>query len=119
MFSFKLRFASLASLGLLAVSAQAANVVVNSFQPLPVSPVADAWYYNDMRFAGTATIQSLVGLGGNLENNQPLPNGAAQVTTGANPADKAEVATFANFGLASSVLSTIQVGYDYYKANAG
>ncbi|HEX2749251.1 MAG TPA: hypothetical protein VHM91_14685 [Verrucomicrobiales bacterium] len=120
MSSLKSCFASIASLGLLAVTASAANIVVNDFQPLPAGATTpDVWYLNDMRGAGTATIQDLTGLGGNLENNQPLPTGAAKLTTGAAGGDKSEIATFANLGLASSVLNSIQLSYDYYKASSG
>jgi hypothetical protein len=120
MFKIKSCFASLACLGLLSSAASAANIVVNSFAPLPVGPtVTDTWYFNDMRGAGTATIESLVGLGGNLENNQPLPTGAARLTTGALGTDKSEVATFANYGSASSVLSSAQLSYSFYKGASG
>jgi hypothetical protein len=122
MFNLKFCFVSLASLGLFAATASGANIVVNAFQPLPASPnptTPDTWYFNDMRGAGTATIDNLTGLGGNLENNQPLPTGAARLSTGASSGDKAEIATFANLGSAASVLSNLQLSYDFYKASGG
>ncbi|MBE7540692.1 MAG: VPDSG-CTERM sorting domain-containing protein [Bryobacterales bacterium] len=94
------------------------QVVVNSFQT-PVasgSEVPDAWYSNDVRTGGTATIVDLSGVGGNLENNQPLPTGAARLTTDGTTAAKAEVTTYRDFGAASSVLADISLGYSYFKS---
>jgi hypothetical protein len=77
-------------------SASAATITVSQFEVNPVSPnppVADTWYLNDVRTGGSATIQDLTGMGGNLETNQPLPTGAARLTTDATNAAKAEVST--------------------------
>lgn len=73
------------------------------------------WFKSDMRDDGTATIVFLVGLGGDLENNQPLPISAALLTTGLSNSDKAEVAVANNYGLASAVLTAIELTYSYYK----
>lgn len=100
----------------LSVPALASDVVVNQFNPQTPATQVDAWYLTDMRGAGTATIESLAGKGGNLEAAQPLPTGAARLTTGAANADKAEVATFANFGRATDVLKSIDLSYNYYKS---
>lgn len=81
----------------------AATIEVNQFSP---TPVANSWYLSDMRLAGTASIVDLAGLGG---------NGAAKLTTGNATGDKAEVGTFGNFGLASTLLRDITIGYEYYK----
>jgi hypothetical protein len=105
------------SLGLGLGSASAANIVVNQFAA-PVAPgseVVDTWYTNDVRPGGTATIQDLTGFGGNLELSQPLGSGAARLTTDGTNAAKAQVGTYNDFGLASSVLASINLGYSYFK----
>lgn len=111
-------------LACLASSANAATttIVVSEFQVMPANPAATvpgAWYLSDMRGGGTATVANLAGLGGNLENNAPLPDDAARLTTGGSSLDKAEVATFGNFGSATSFLANLEMVYSYYKANAG
>ena len=68
-----------------------------------------------MRGAGTASTVDLTGAGGNLETNQPLPTGAALLTTGFANGDKAEVAISGDFGLASSALTAGTFGYSFYK----
>lgn len=111
---------SLAAMVLLTavVPAQASVVVVNSFaSPVPALPVADVWYESDVRPGGTASIDDLTGLGGNLELSQPLPTGAAHLVTDLTNAAKAEVGTFADYGLASSALADIDLGYSYYRTN--
>lgn len=92
-----------------------AAITVDQLLPQSPTPVAGNWYLSDVRPGGTASIVDLAGLGGNLENNQPLPTGAAQLTTNMTNAAKAEVGTFGDFGLASTSLSSIVLGYDYYK----
>lgn len=114
---FVLPATSLASAILIAAPAFG-QVVVNSFQA-PVAPgseVADTWYANDVRPGGTASIVDLTGIGGNLENNQPLPTGAARLTTDGTNAAKAEVTTYRDFGAASTVLNDISLGYSYFKS---
>jgi hypothetical protein len=96
-------------------SASAATVTVTQFEPNAAVPVVDTWYLNSVTAGGSASIQDLTGVGGNLETNQPLPNGAARLTTNATDAAKAEVSTWANFGSASSVLNSISLSYDFYK----
>jgi hypothetical protein len=98
----------------LATGASAATVVVNGFEA-PASPVAGVWYASDIRFGGTASVVDLTGMGGNLEANQPLPTGAAMLTTGMSNDDKAEVATYADYGDATTVLNSAVFGFDYYK----
>ncbi|MEQ8836817.1 MAG: hypothetical protein RID07_08435, partial [Lacipirellulaceae bacterium] len=106
----------LAILTLALLTSSVANAaVIREFLPLPVTTTPGEWYLSDMRGAGTASIPDLTGLGGDLETNQPLPTGAALLTTDFNNGDKAEVGTFGNFGLAADVLTTGQIGYDYYK----
>ena len=88
---------------------------INQFNADNSSPVAGQWYLSDVRANGSATIDDLTGLGGNLETNQPLPTGAAKLTTGPSNDDKAEVATYDDFGDATTVLNNIVLSYDYYK----
>lgn len=107
---------------LLAGSAYAAPLIVSSFLPGPVPPVpaANQWYISAQAGAGTAGVVNLKGVGGNLENNQPLPTGAALLTTGFSNADRAEVGTFQDFGLASSLLNTLSLSYKHFnQAQAG
>ncbi|TWU25819.1 hypothetical protein [Bythopirellula polymerisocia] len=96
-----------------------AVVVVNSFSALPATPNDNVWYLSDMRGAGTASIPDLTGEGGNLEFSQPLPTGAAKLTTGASVNDKAEVGTFGDFGSAVTALNSGTFGYSYYKQSVG
>ena len=93
----------------------AAATTVGTFES---SYTADyVWYKSDVRNAGTASVESLTGKGGNLENNAPLPTGAAKLTTGpANNADKAEVGINGNFGTVGQFLQTGFLSYDFYKS---
>lgn len=85
----------------------------------PSNSAQDTWMYGDMRDGGTASIVSVIGLGGNLENNAPLGNDAVRLTTGTtNNNDKAEIVIANNFGTVSSILSTLSISYDYYRENA-
>jgi hypothetical protein len=81
------------------------------------SHVAGKWYQNGTTSGGSASIVSLTGLGGNLENGQPLPTGAAELTTNMTNSAKAEIGTFGDFGLASTALNDIVLGYNYYRQN--
>lgn len=105
---------SLAAFSLVS-SVQAATVVVNQFEAMVPAPLVDVWYLSDVRANGTASIADLTGLGGDLETNQPLPTGAALLTTGLSNDDKAEVGTFQDFGDATTLFNSIQLSYDYYK----
>ncbi|TWT88256.1 hypothetical protein Mal64_17350 [Pseudobythopirellula maris] len=93
-----------------------AAVEVNSFEPASLTTTPDVWYASDVRAAGTASIVDLTGVGGDLETNQPLPTGAALLTTGFSNDDKAEVATYNDFGDAATLLNSATVAYSYHKA---
>lgn len=96
-----------------------AQTTVNSFVPA-VDATPGIWFENDVRPGGTASIADLTGLGGDLETNQPLPNGAAKIITDFTTAAKAEVGVFDSYGTVSAILSSLQVGYSWHKAaNAG
>lgn len=103
-------------------AARASVEVVNEFLAPVAVPTPNAWYAEDVRPGGTASVVSLAGQGGNLENNQPLPIGAAKLTTddthiGPTYTAKAEVFTYGNFGSAADVLTNpnLNLGYSYYK----
>jgi len=69
-----------------------------------------------MRGGGTAGVADLGGMGGNLEAAQPLPTGAARLTTGFDNADKAEVGIFRDFGTVDDIIESLSVGYGYHKS---
>jgi len=103
-----------------APTAWAATTVVSSIAPFSSNPTPDVWYENDVRLDGAASIESLVGLGGNLESAAPLPTGAVQLTTTGNDGDKAEIGVPGNFGLAGDILDgDFALSYGYYKAVSG
>lgn len=77
------------------------------------------WYTSDVRTGGTASVVDLTGTGGNLETAQPLPNGAAKLTTNLTDAAKAEVAVVDTYGKASDILRSLNLGYSYYRENLG
>lgn len=109
------------AVAILFLSSGASAVTVNSFAPFTTTPTDGVWFENDVRDAGTASIVDLTGVGGNLEGNQPLPVGAALLTTGASNGDKAEVGVTDSYGLASTAFNdpSLSIGYDYYKDSTG
>jgi len=113
--------AILASACFAITGSQAATTTYNisSFGALGSPDVLDEWKVSAQAGGGTASIVDLTGLGGNLEFAQPLPVSAALLTTGASNADRAEVITRQNFGLASSVLTSVDLMYSYYKSSIG
>lgn len=118
-FRFFTRGCVVAAASLVTGFASAATFEVNEFLSPVAVPTPNAWYASDIRAAGTASIVDLTGLGGDLETNQPLPTGAALLTTNLDNADKAEVATFDDFGDASAVLGNLNLDYSYYKETVG
>lgn len=76
-----------------------------------------SWYQSDVRPGGAATVTSLVGAGGLLESNQPLPTGAALLTTDLTTTSKAEVSVADNYGKAGNILSTLALHYAFYRDN--
>jgi hypothetical protein len=90
---------------------------ITQLLPPPISPEVAKWYQSDVRTGGAASLVDLTGLGGNLETGQPIPTGAAKLTTDFTDAAKAEVSTYADFGLASAVMNDITLGYSFYKQN--
>lgn len=102
-------------------SVGSAQTSVTAFAPFTATPTAGVWFESDVRPGGTASIVDLTGVGGNLEGAQPLPVGAAKLTTNfISGDDKAEVAVANSYGTAGDIIPTLQVGYDWHKAsNAG
>ncbi len=102
---------------LLAASESSAAVIIED--SIDSSFVANGqWFENDVRPGGTASIADLSGTGGNLENNAPLPQGAARLTTGFDDNHKAEIGVADTYGTAGNVLNnSFQLGYSFYKAN--
>lgn len=79
---------------------------------------AYGWTETDVRGTGTASVADLTGQGGNLENNAPLPTGAAKLTTENVNADKAEVGIGGDFGtFGSFVNGGGTLSYDFYKSS--
>jgi hypothetical protein len=113
----KLSLLAAAAIATMASGAFATSVQVNSFAPTDTTP--GVWGVSDPRTGTTgssASIVDLTGAGGNLENNQPLPTGAGKITTDSTNASMAEVGIANNYGLASSVIPTINLAFSYYKA---
>jgi hypothetical protein len=89
---------------------------VTAFAPVSSAPVPGVWYAADVRTGGSVGIVDLAGLGGDLEAGQPLPTGAARLTTDLTNTAKAEVAVANNFGILGGIIDTIRVGYSWHKA---
>lgn len=106
--------------GIIALASSAlAQTTVTSFAP-STNTTAGVWFENDVRTGGTASIADLTGVTGNLETAQPLPVGAAKITTDFTNDAKAEVGVGDNYGTVAGILSTLQVSYAWHKAaNAG
>ena len=110
------KFIAASSVLFIATAAQADPVTV-------VEEIANSgfgvWKFGDMRDGGTAGIVSLSGLGGNLENNAPLPNDAVRFTTGVgNNNDKGEIVIEGDFGTVTDIFTDgLSFSYDYYREN--
>ncbi len=76
-----------------------------------------SWFASDVRTGGAASVTSLVGTGGNLETAQPLPTGAAKLTTDATNGAKAEVSVSDGYGKVSDILRTLDLHYSFYRTN--
>lgn len=91
--------------------------IVTDFAPFSANPTPGVWYMNDVRDTGTATIADLTGMGGDLESNQPLPIGAARLTTEFANNDKGEVGLPMAFGQPNDILASLRISYEYHKAS--
>ncbi len=112
-----------AALAILFISsiAHSATVTVNAFAPYSATPSNGVWYEMRVEEGGAASTVDLTGVGGNLENNQPLPVGAALLTTGSNNLDVAHVGVVDTYGNASNILmdGALEISYSFYKVSAG
>ena len=100
-----------------AFSAQA-QTTVTSFAPT-TNMLPKVWYENDVRTGGVASIVDLTGVGGDLENFQPLEIGAAKITTDNTTAAKAEVGVGDDYGAPADIFDTLAAQYSWYKENVG
>lgn len=107
----------LSAVAVLVAGVAQASIKVNVTEVSTGIHVANKWYQNGTTSGGTASIVDLTGLGGNLENSQPSPLSAAKLTTTLSNSSKAEIGTFGDFGLASTVLNDITLGYSFYRQN--
>jgi len=108
------------TLGLMTLAPLAlAQTVVSSFAPA-TNLAPGVWYEDDVRPGGTASVADLTGIGGDLEDTQPLPVGAALLTTDFTNAAKGEVGVLGDYGMPGDTFSSLTVSYSYFKAaNAG
>ncbi len=98
-----------------AVEPVSATEVDSLLSPVP-TPVVGEWYKTSVVGNATGELVDLTGLGGNLESAQPTPaNGVLKLTTADDVNDKVEIATFDDYGLASSTLNSIGLSFSYYK----
>jgi hypothetical protein len=111
----KLGIAAGALAALFGTGVSHATTMVSAFDAAYVAN--GQWYQSDTRPGGSASVVSLVGQGGNLENNQPLPTGAALLTTDGTNTAKAEVAVSDAYGKAGDILPSLSLSYDYYRDN--
>jgi len=111
---------ALALLGSAAV-AHSATVTVNAFAPHTTSPQNGVWYDMRVDAGGASSIVDLTGEGGNLENNQPWPIGAALLTTGNADPDVAHVGVVDAYGKAATILTDedLEITYSFYKSSVG
>ncbi len=77
-----------------------------------------AWVETKQAGAGAGAVVSLVGQGGNLENNAPVGTGAAKLTTGSDTGDRYEVGIGGNFGSVGDFLNGGSLSYDYYRGTS-
>ncbi len=115
---FTILTAVAAVVGLMALASPVhAQTTVTSFAP-STNTTPGVWFENDVRTGGTASIADLTGVSGNLENNQPLPIGAAKLTTDFTNAAKAEVGVLNDYGMPDGIFSALSILYSYHKATS-
>jgi hypothetical protein len=96
-------------------SGACAQEIVTSFAPTLEGP--GVWYEVGVLDGGSAQTIDLSGLGGSLEDDQPLPIGAALLTTDLTiNTSKAEVGVPEAHGTAGEILTTLELFYAYFKA---
>lgn len=103
------------TVGFQGLSLAASNTVTEIAPANTLTP--GVWEANDVRPGGTAAIVNLMGLGGDLAANQPLPIGAVELTTNFTNAAKGEIGVYNDYGLAGDIIPSLQVAYDFFKAS--
>ncbi len=106
---------TLIALALLAAPAAAQNVVT-SIAPFSPTPTPGVWYASNVTGAGTVSVVDLSTAGGNLQNNQPLPRGAARLTTTSNPGDRANIGLPFAYGQPQNIFPSLNIQYSWHKA---
>jgi len=74
-----------------------------------------SWYQSALTTGATTAIVDLSGGTGNLTTQQPQPPSAVHLTTDNTDAATAQVSVNDNFGIASAIIPSIQLGYSYFK----
>ena len=106
---------AVAAAGLMALASPAlAQTTVTSIAP--TCTIAGEWCVNALTAGGTVSIADLTGEGGDLETNQPLPIGAALLTTDFTNDARAEAGVGDGYGTPGGILSSISITYSYHKA---
>lgn len=111
--NMRLLILTLVSAALLTTNASAGTIVVGSLAAAPGNGVWGTFFGSTP--GGTASIQDLSGIGGNLEINQPLGPSAVRLTTGGNTAERAQIGILGSFGNAAAILNNLTAGYSFYK----
>lgn len=103
---------------MLAVGLPAFGQTVTEFAP-STNTATGVWFESNITASGEATIVNLTGVGGNLETNQPLPIGAAKLTTTTDNNDRANVGVLEDYGQPQNILSSLSLVYSSFKATNG
>ncbi len=91
---------------------------VTSFAPSS-NTTPGVWYESSVTSAGDAAVVDLTGAGAPLETTQPLPIGAARLTTTTDNSDRANVGVLNSYGQPGDIFSSLSLAYSYYKASNG
>ncbi len=104
------------TLGLTVAITQAqTNVIVSELGSGSSSADTSTWLISTLDGDASASLVSLTDLGGDLETNAS-GNSALRLTTGSSNSDRIRVGVFTDLGDAASVLSSIELSFNYYKA---
>jgi len=109
-------------LAILQVGAFSAHASIITVREISATADPDAWVVSAQAGDGVTGLIDLTPLGGALDSGQPggaAPGGTnpgvAFLSTGSSNADRAELGTFQDFGLASSVFADVDLSYNFYK----
>jgi hypothetical protein len=109
---------SIAAATLLAAPAYA-QTIVYSIAPPSMTPTPGVWFASNVTSSGAVATASLAGAGGNLELGQPLPTGAARLTTTTNNNDRANIGLPYAFGTPGDIFPSLAIQYSWHKATNG